>query len=664
MKKNYYLIVLIFLLGIIPSAQAVDVTVRVDLNAASDFYDGGAVWLMLDNNWSEYYDMTDADTDGIYEYTVSKDAASTIYFKFSYQTGADPNSDYVVEEVPETCSDANGLRAHLVGNDNQILPSYVYGTCFETGLTIRVDMSEKEDLYEGGAVWVYMDDNWEEYYDMMTDGDDIYYYTVQKDVGSTVQYSFSYQNGPDPNNDYTVEFVPVECANANGYREVEMTEANIVLPAFLYGSCSEAGGVTVPTYTTTFQVNMTDPIIIDLYEGGSVWLNINEWSEYYDMTDDDGDNIYTYELELDSGSTTIYKYSYQYGPNPDGDYLDETVPADCSSPSSEWNRDYTATKDSVLPAFLVSSCGEFGDPGTEKYDITFSVKLGGDSVSANGMWMVTKGPWSWRQQMDAGDDVYTSSMKLFGGQTIPYTYVYGGQDNWSGEESVPEACNFGTPEAPERLFGGTINDTVMPVIPFGGCIGDADPVMVTYQVNMSNENMSEGDIVWVYIWNTDTWLVMTDDDTDNVYTTSTNHIPETEISYYFAYGTDNLYDEEVNPAECSDAGGYRFYIVSDVDQTLPSWYYGSCGVTSISELESNLSIYPNPARDILNIDLTDLNIKAQINIVDIYGRIVSTLSTNGNSKNSISVGDLSSGIYIVQIITKNNSISKKIYIGE
>jgi len=405
MKKNYFLLMAI-LLGWFSPVNATDIKIQVDINGAPDFYEGGSVWVMMDNSWTEYFTMADEDSDGIFEYTVTRDAGTTLYFKFSYQNGPDPDWDYVVEVVPDDCSSDDGLRELLVPDENITLPAYAYGSCFEAGLTIRVDLSKISDLYEGGAVWVYMDDNWVEYYDMVLSQDEnIYSYFIQKEPGTTMQYSFSYQNGPDPDWDYVVETVPAECANANGYREVLIPVADSTLPAFLYGSCEEASVGPVPTYTIIFNVDMRELPIIDLYEGGAVWLNINDWSEWYDMTDDDMDDIYTYDYVADSGTTIIYKFSYQSGPDPDWDYTDEIVPAECASPSSEGDREHEVTGDAVLPAFLLGSCGVYGDPGTEKVMVTFSVELGGDSVQTNGMWMVTKYPWSWRQQMHTTGDV-------------------------------------------------------------------------------------------------------------------------------------------------------------------------------------------------------------------------------------------------------------------
>jgi hypothetical protein len=663
MKKNY-LIIPLLIVGLLSSAYAVDVRIQVDLNGASDFYTDGGVWIMMDNSSNEYYDMTDDDSDKIFEYTVSKDAGETVYYKFSYQTGPDPNNDYVVEEVPDDCASENGLRMIMVPDANETLPPVVYGSCFTAGITLRVDLSERTDYYDGGSVWVVMDDNWEEYYDMMSSGSSIFYYTLQKDEGYTLQYSFSYQTGPDPNNDYVWETVPAECANDNGYRELTVPAGDTVLPAFLYAKCEEATGIEVPQYKTTFRVDMRDPIIIDLYNDGGVWLNINNWTEWHDMLDDDGDNIYTFEMMVDSGSTILYKFSYQYGPDPDQDYMDEPVPEECTGTSSDWDREYTAAKDSILPAVLMGSCDEYGAAGTEKFDVTYNVELGGDSVITNGMWMVTKNPWSWRQQTKATGDVYTSTMKLYANQVIPYTYVYGGKDNWAGEESVPAECNFGTEDAPERHFEGTVADTIIPPIPFGQCLGGNPPVGVTYQVDMNEEDMADGDLVWLHIREGDLWPLMTDEDGDGIYTVTRNQIPGTIVEFHFSYGTETIWEDETVPDECANDEGWREHTVGSESQTAPSYIYGTCGITSIEEYGNAFAIYPNPANQFITVELTENLRDAQISIADLTGRTVVEQAVTNATRVTLNVRDFNSGLYILRITSGDNSWSRKILISE
>jgi len=46
--------------------------------------------------------------------------------------------------------------------------------------------------------------------------------------------------------------------------------------------------------------------------------------------------------------------------------------------------------------------------------------------------MVTKGPWNWDSLYHINDDIWGITREFVAGVTIPYTFVYGGKDNWDG----------------------------------------------------------------------------------------------------------------------------------------------------------------------------------------------------------------------------------------
>lgn len=77
---------------------------------------------------------------------------------------------------------------------------------------------------------------------------------------------------------------------------------------------------------------------------------------------------------------------------------------------------------------------------------------------------------------------------------------------------------------------------------------------------------------------------------------------------------------------------------------------------STTELSKDLySIYPNPVKDIMNINLTNNNTLKNVTISNIFGqRILSS-----NLKN-INMSELSAGIYILKIETEKGIVSEKI----
>jgi hypothetical protein len=75
---------------------------------------------------------------------------------------------------------------------------------------------------------------------------------------------------------------------------------------------------------------------------------------------------------------------------------------------------------------------------------------------------------------------------------------------------------------------------------------------------------------------------------------------------------------------------------------------------SINENEMNVTVYPNPANDVLNIK-TDVN-ATSVSIVSLDGKIVSSTNLNG-TMNSVNVSNLVAGVYFYTITSENgNSI--------
>ncbi|MCE3075711.1 T9SS type A sorting domain-containing protein [Chryseobacterium gwangjuense] len=75
--------------------------------------------------------------------------------------------------------------------------------------------------------------------------------------------------------------------------------------------------------------------------------------------------------------------------------------------------------------------------------------------------------------------------------------------------------------------------------------------------------------------------------------------------------------------------------------------------TEVSKEKDDISIYPNPVKDLLNIQSKNEVIKAEI--YDVTGRILRTTSV---SNNTINVSDLTKGNYIIKLSTKDKIITQ------
>jgi len=72
-----------------------------------------------------------------------------------------------------------------------------------------------------------------------------------------------------------------------------------------------------------------------------------------------------------------------------------------------------------------------------------------------------------------------------------------------------------------------------------------------------------------------------------------------------------------------------------------------------------LSVYPNPATDQLNVTTDGLHIKT-INILDVQGRVVKSVNTDNQASMTIDLGNIAGGIYLMQAITEEGTVTKKI----
>ncbi|MDP4267427.1 MAG: T9SS type A sorting domain-containing protein, partial [Bacteroidota bacterium] len=89
------------------------------------------------------------------------------------------------------------------------------------------------------------------------------------------------------------------------------------------------------------------------------------------------------------------------------------------------------------------------------------------------------------------------------------------------------------------------------------------------------------------------------------------------------------------------------------------------GISSINAVD-NLTIYPSPANDVLNIrfnsqEMQNVNVK----IYNVIGKLVynvNTSATNGEFNKTIDVKSLTKGLYLVQIESAKGTISRKVEI--
>jgi hypothetical protein len=106
--------------------------------------------------------------------------------------------------------------------------------------------------------------------------------------------------------------------------------------------------------------------------------------------------------------------------------------------------------------------------------------------------------------------------------------------------------------------------------------------------------------------------------------------------------------DNVNAGKPSDAGTIE---IEDIIFTFDP----SLGLDAISKNNNSISLYPNPAKDVLNISSASKVIS--VDVYDSTGRLV--LKSDNKSNDQINVSDLQSGIYIVRLKDADNNFEDK-----
>ena len=73
-----------------------------------------------------------------------------------------------------------------------------------------------------------------------------------------------------------------------------------------------------------------------------------------------------------------------------------------------------------------------------------------------------------------------------------------------------------------------------------------------------------------------------------------------------------------------------------------------------------MTLYPNPAKEYVDIRVDgDVNVTG-MEVYDVYGKVVRTVvGANNNTSIRINVSDLSAGMYLVRVTTEQGVVTKR-----
>jgi hypothetical protein len=145
----------------------------------------------------------------------------------------------------------------------------------------------------------------------------------------------------------------------------------------------------------------------------------------------------------------------------------------------------------------------------------------------------------------------------------------------------------------------------------------------------------------------------------------TRHLSNSSENIVLADAFGNVIDHvlysDKNPWPDADGNGYHLRLKDiNLDNDLASsWMASNDFITSavITVEEADISVYPNPVRDILRIKAGSEVMN--VSVYDIHGRLVISTSY-GNDACEINLKDLMKGTYIIRVTTRCASYTKKI----
>lgn len=76
---------------------------------------------------------------------------------------------------------------------------------------------------------------------------------------------------------------------------------------------------------------------------------------------------------------------------------------------------------------------------------------------------------------------------------------------------------------------------------------------------------------------------------------------------------------------------------------------------------SDFTMYPNPAKGFINLNVETLVGKGSIVVTDLYGKSVKTQALSMGT-NTVNTSNLSKGFYLVSIITSEGKTTKKLVV--
>jgi 1,4-alpha-glucan branching enzyme len=568
------------------TAGAVEVTFRVDMSEQTVSANGVHIAGSFQGWNPGSTQLTKAPFGNVYSVTLTFNPGD--YLEFKYVNGNAWGQD---ESVPVGCA-SNGNRFYTVPAENVVIPVVCFGKCAAcvaplVDVTFQVDMSN-EDVSPNGVHIAGSFQNWDPSgTPLLPVGEGVYAVTIPLTSGEYYEYKFV--NGNDWGFDETV---PPACASGWN-RFLTAPEISTVLEAVCYGSCDPCPSSVVDV-NVTFRIDMSQQDISP--QGVHIAGGFQGWNPGSTLMVDEGNGIYSFTAVLPSDSYQEYKFV-------NGTTWDESedVPEECGVNN---NRFLTVPdEDIVLDLVCYGMCEECPLPA--EVEITFRVDMSLEDISPDGVHIAgtfNEFSTSATPMTPQRDGIYEATVTLTEGDYIMYKFVNG--NTFAGFETVPAECSQ---EDGNRYLTVPGDTTALDAVCFASCEPCVPPstVMVTFQVDMSNEEVSaEG----VYVagsfqgWNA-SGTPLTDMGS-GVWAATVEVISGETYLYKYLNGPDFLFTESV-PSACGEPDGFggfnRMVEVPETNYEIPLHCFSSC-LPCVAPSEVDVTFSVDMSNEVVNND--------------------------------------------------------------
>jgi len=593
-----------------------------------------------------------------------------------------------------------------------LLPALIFAQGIPKQVTFNVDMTGYSGTYTevnlngdfngwcGGCA--VMDDS---------NNDDIFTITIPIDADS-IEYKFTVDGWTDQENfiggeSCTKTTISPPNTFVNRFAQIP---SDTVLEVVCWNSCTSCDSIAPPTsHDVTFAVDMTNYIAagntFTAVEVNGTW---NSWcGGCQPLSDPDGDNIWTGTYTVPIG---LQEFKYAVDAWADDEQL--IIGDPCTMTSGAFtNRALDVTSDTTLATVCWGSCVSC-DQAPEPGNVTLRVNMTQfpdpfTTVYVSGTFN------SWCGNCDAlsdpnSDGTWETTLQLGGGaQQFKFTL-----DDWAVQEEFDstETCTFTDGGFTNRIV--EVNgDTILPIYCFNSCEACAIPLALSNidvtHINCFGEtgsltaNVIGGTPPYMYMWsNGDTTATSSGLPTGNYTVMIIDAAGDTVASD--ANGVDIMgpsaplellleVPSQLDTIDLTVSGGTPPYSYlwdsgsTDEDiPTLPGPFIYTVVVTDangctstdsiavnpigIDPIESllGLNLYPNPAKNILNIEAEFNRLESiQISILSIEGQVLyQTISQSDRVDLEIDLQDFSNGIYMLQLQSLEGRAIRRLIIAK